>query len=56
MIETTEVFNAQITFIKNGELTLNEEALAKLIKTQLNADDVVVTNLKRFEMEKKDED
>ena len=48
MSETTEVFNAQITFITNGELDLDVTELEKWLKKQLQADDVKVSNLKRF--------
>jgi uncharacterized protein YehS (DUF1456 family) len=51
MIETTEVFNAQITIITKGELTLTEDQVADWVKKKLEADDVKVSNLKRFEME-----
>ena len=52
MIETTETMNVQLTFIETGELRLTKEQLEAWIKSKLGADDVKVSNLKRFEMEK----
>lgn len=54
MTETTEVINAQITFIENGELEASKEKLEAWLKDILDADDVKISNLRRFEMEKKE--
>lgn len=52
--EVTETMTAQITYISKGkeELTGTKEQLEKWLKYMLDADDVKVTNLRRFEMDK----
>lgn len=52
MVETTETMTVQLTFIETGELRLDEKQLEEWIKKTLGADDVKVSNLRRFEMEK----
>lgn len=55
MVETTEVMNVQITFIKNEDCSYDRAwDLEKWIKNRLQADDVKITNLRRFEMEKEE--
>ena len=56
-IERTRIINAQITFITdidaNAELLSDKAAVAEAIKQQLGCDNVVVTSVKNFVMEKK---
>ena len=55
--ETTETMTVQITFITNTELVpynpdRYKKHLEDWIKRNLNADDVKITNLRQFEMDK----
>ena len=64
MKELTVTMNAQITFIKSGEddwsesriTAVMEQEMAKAIKEDTMADDVVVSDMKLFIMDKENND
>ena len=57
MKELTIIFNAQITMIQMGEETMvaDERTIAERVKNMLGADDVVVSDMKIFAIEKSHE-